>query len=325
VLNNICRLMAGLVVGATVATMGAAQDASKSPDIAIAQFGPHPSLEQVAEGFKASLTDAGLTPNYDEGNVNFDRSLVPQFLNRLAAGNPDLMLSITTPMAQSARQILSNRTFPIVFAPVTDPVQAGLVESWDAGAPLLTGVSNIPDLSATIDFMKTLLPEMSRLGILYNPGDDSDTAFAERLNDIAPAHGVEVLLIGVDNANDIPQRVSSARGRADALFIPASSLLQPASPAIASAASRISLPVFSSNTQAVDDGLALATFAADFYDIGKRAGDLAVRILSGEDPATIPIALPSADDHLMRVSQKQLDALGLILPEELQGCDCVAE
>lgn len=288
-------------------------------------FGPHVSLQQVSDGFKAVLEKEGVQARYDEGNVNFDRSLVPQFLNRLAAGEPELMLTVTTPMAQSAKQILAKRDFPIVFAPVTDPVQAGLLPSWEEGAALMTGVSNLPNFEGTINFMKTMVPGMKRLGILYNPGDDSDTAFVKRFENVAPEHDVELVLIGVDNANDIPQRVTSARGNVEALFVPASSLLQPAAPAIASAAKRIKLPVFGSNAPSVADGHVLAVFAADFYRIGEKAGEIAVRIFRGEDPATIPVATLSADDHLIRISQRQLDALGMTLPRELEGCDCVIE
>src|SRR5690625_1930372 len=298
---------------------------AESKKVAIALFGPHASLEQVSEGFKHSLEQAGIEAVYDEGNVNFDRSLVPQLLNRLAAGKPDLMLTITTPMAQSAKQILDKRDFPIVFAPVTDPVQAGLLSSWDAGAPLMTGVSNIPNLDATIEFMQSLVPNMKRLGILYNTGDDSDTAFVHKLQEVAPNHDVELVLIGVENANDIPQRVTSARGKADALFVPASSLLQPAAPAIASAAQRISLPVFGSNVPSVDDGHIFAVFAADFYRIGEKAGDLAVRIFNGEDAADLPVAMLEPEDHIARTNGKWLKALGLSLPESLKDCDCVVE
>lgn len=303
--------------------ISAASDDTKK--IAIALFGPHESLQQVSDGFKDSLEKAGVKATYDEGNVNFDRSLVPQFLNRLAAGKPDLMLTITTPMAQSAKRILENRDFPIVFAPVTDPVQAGLVSSWDSGAPLMTGVSNIPNLDATIEFMKTLVPGMNRMGILYNTGDDSDTAFVRQLEEIAPAHEVQLVKIGVESANDIAQRVTSARGQVNALFIPASSLLQPAAPAIASAARRISLPVFGSNVPSVDDGHVFAAFAADFYRIGEKAGDLAVQIFNGADPATLPVAKLEAGDHIARINRGQMDALGLSLPESLKDCDCVVE
>jgi putative ABC transport system substrate-binding protein len=314
-------VLAALVLSSGMATAAA----NESKKVAIALFGPHPSLQQVSDGFKASLDKSGLEVVYDEGNVNFDRSLVPQFLNRLAAGDPDLMLTITTPMTQSAKQILANRDFPIVFAPVTDPVQAGLLPSWDEGAPLLTGVSNIPDLGATLEFIKTLVPNTKSVGVMYNTGDDSDTAFASRLEALGPKHDVEIVLIGVENVNDIPQRVVSAKDKADALFIPASSLLQPALPAVASAAARISMPVFGSNTPTVNEGLVLAAFAVDFYRIGEKAGEVAADILKGADPAKIPVVVPKPEDHLMRISQRQLDALGMTLPEALKDCDCVVE
>lgn len=320
-LERTCRLaLVALALSASMTTTALAE----TKKVAIAMFGPHTSLQQVSDGFKASLAKTKLDIAYDEGNVNFDRSLVPQFLNRLAAASPELMLTVTTPMAQSAKRVLAQRSFPIVFAPVTDPVQAGLLDSWDHGAPLLAGVSNIPDFDATLEFMKTLLPDMKRLGILYNTGDDSDTAFLSRLEAAAPKHGVQVVRIGVDNVNDIPQRVTSARGRTDALFVPASSMLQPASPAIASSAARIAMPVFGSNTPTVDEGHMLAAFAVDFYRIGEKAGTLAGRLLQGEDPRNIAVQVPAAEDHVIRISQRRMDALGLKLPAALQGCNCVA-
>ena len=317
------KILGGVL--AAVVLLAGSPAAAETKKVAIAMFGPHLSLQQVSDGFKKSLQKEGVEAVYDEGNVNFDRSLVPQFLNRLAAGRPDLMLTITTPMAQSAKQILAKRDFPIVFAPVTDPVQSGLLKSWDHGAPLLAGVSNIPDFDATLEFMKTLLPKMAKLGILYNPGDDSDTAFVKRLEAAAPRHGVQLALIGVDNANDIPQRVMFARGNADALFVPATSLLQPAAPAIASAAARISMPVFGSNTPSVNDGHVLAAFSADFYRIGEKAGELAARLLRGADPVDIPVMVPKPEDHILRISQRQMDALGLTLPAALKDCDCVVK
>ena len=139
-------------------------------------------------------------------------SLVPQFLNRLAASKPDLMLTVTTPMTQSARQILANRSFPIVFAPVTDPVAAKLVPSWDKGDALMTGASNLPDFDGTCDFIKTLVPNAKRLGILYNPGDDSDVTFVSHLERTVPKHSLELVKVGIDNANaDIAQQTRQQR------------------------------------------------------------------------------------------------------------------
>jgi putative ABC transport system substrate-binding protein len=313
-----------LALAAAAALMISSAHAQEAK-IAIASFGPHPSLQAAIDGFKEEVAHEGVKVTYDEGNVNFDRSLAPQLLNRMAAAKPDLMLVITTPLTQTARQILSARTFPIVFAPVTDPVAAKLVPSWEHGDTLMTGASNMPDLGATVEVIKTLVPTAKRLGILYNPGDDSDVAFVTSLEAIAPAHGLELVKVGVDNANDIPPRVQSLQGRADALFIPASSLLQPASAAIASVANRIKLPVFNSNTETVANHQFLAAYAVDFHRVGANAGKIAVRILHGEKPADIAIARPVPADHELKISGQRLKDLGLSLPDSLKDCHCVVD
>ena len=318
------RLTKLSILAATVALCSGMAHA-ETRKVAVALFGPHPSLQQTVDGFKEQLAKEGVEAAYDEANVNFDRSLVPQMLNRLNAGDPDLMITITTPMTQSAKQILAARDYPIVFAPVTDPVKAGIVGSWDGGEALLAGVSNIPDFGATLDFMDELLPTFKRLGVLYNPGDDSDTSFVERLETATADRGVELVKIGVDNVNDIAQRVRSADGRVDALFVPASSLLQPATAAIASASNPIGLPVFGSNTQSVDSHQFLAALSVDFYRVGVNAGRIAAMLLAGTKAESIPVSVPSPEDHVARISAQRLQALNMELPESLKDCGCVAE
>jgi putative ABC transport system substrate-binding protein len=293
--------------------------------IAIALFGPHPTLQQVVDGFKQELAAEGIVATYDEGNVNFDRSLAPQLLTRQAAANPALMLTVTTPMTQAARQTLASRSFPIVFAPVTDPVAAKLVPSWEHGDALMTGVSNLPDLDATCDFMKALLPAAKRLAVIYNPGDDSDVAFVNRLEKTVGAHGLELVKVGVDNVNDIGPRVQSLQGRADMLFVPASSLLQPAGAAIASVTNRIKMPVFNSNTAQVVNHQFLAALSVDWTRIGINAGRMGAEILKGKRPADLPVSLPSRADHEMKISAQRMADLGISLPPSLKDCNCVVK
>src|SRR5450432_1089015 len=128
--------------------------------VAIANFGPNPALTDLIAGFKAGLAANGFVEGrdvtFDERHVNFDRSLLPQMLNVMAAANPALMLTITTPLTQTARQVLAARSFPIVFAPVTDPVTAKILPSWDRGDRLITGASNMPDWPGSYVFIKKL-------------------------------------------------------------------------------------------------------------------------------------------------------------------------
>lgn len=310
-------------VGLALAVASSMAAAQQSPKVAVALFGPHPTLHQLIAGFKAELARQGFTPTYDEGHVNFDRSLAPQLLQKLSAGNPDLMLTITTPLTQTAKQALATRKFPIVFGAVTDPVAAKLVPAWDKSDPLMTGGSNIPSMDATIGFIRQLMPNVKRLGFLYNPGDDADLSFLRNMEAAATTAGLQLVKVGVDNANDIPARVQSFQGRVDALMIPSSSLLIPAAPAIASVANRMKMPTFSPNTTNVAAHHFLGAMTVEYTALGTAVGKVAADILRGKKAGDIPVVMPTLAEHEMKLSGVRMKDLGIALPEALKNCNCV--
>lgn len=295
--------------------------------VAIAGWGPHPTLDETIAGFKQGLAQEGFRVGenlvFDESNVNFDRSLIPQMLNKLSAGNPDLMLTVATPVTLTAIQQLRSRNFPIVFTPIADPVHAGMVPGWDKGEKLLTGSSVAVDYDAVLAFFQQVVPGLKRLGVLYDTGDDSSSAALEGIKAVAGARGVTLVEIGVDNPSELPQRVQSARGRVDAIYPVASGRIQQGSAAIASTADRAKLPVVTTIPQMVQQHQALAALAVSFTQSGEAAGRIAGRLLKGEDAESIPAWKPSAEEHQPLISEVRLKALGLTLPEALKDCNCV--
>ena len=93
--------------------------------------------------------------------------------------------------------------------------------------------------------------------------------------------GIEIVEAGCDNAADIPIRVASLKGRADAVFVPTGGMMQPAIPAISAAAAQIALPVVNSSAVAARDGLVLAGYEVNYDEVGRDAGDIAAKILKG--------------------------------------------
>ena len=67
------------------------------------------------------------------------------------------MLTVTTPMTQAAVKLVRDQSLPIVFAPVTDPVAAGLVPDWQHGSARFVGASNMQSTETVIDFAGKLL------------------------------------------------------------------------------------------------------------------------------------------------------------------------
>ncbi|MBV8428493.1 MAG: ABC transporter, partial [Hyphomicrobiales bacterium] len=102
--------------------------------IGIAQWGRHPQLDAVNANFRAELAAQGFVEGkdvvYDWEVANFDASILPQILNKLKSASPKLIMTISTPVAQSAKQTLKGAGIPIVFAAITDPIKAKLVTDW---------------------------------------------------------------------------------------------------------------------------------------------------------------------------------------------------
>ncbi|SED84363.1 putative ABC transport system substrate-binding protein [Rhizobiales bacterium GAS188] len=297
--------------------------------IGIAQWGRHPQLDAVNTSFRAELAKQGLVEGkdvvFDWEVANFDASILPQILNKLKSSSPKLIMTISTPVAQSAKQSLKGAGIPIVFAAITDPIKAKLVTDWEHGADDMTGSSDQQNADSIIDFTRKLIPGIKKLGVLYNPGEDNNLSVVERLKTAGKSAGVEIVEAGCDNAADIPIRVATLKGRAEAVFVPSGGMMQPAIPAISASAGQISLPIINSSAVAARDGLVLAGYEVNYEEVGREAGAIAAKILKGAKTADIPPVRVGKDDFKVLVSDKQLKKLNLTLPAGLADCKCVVE
>ncbi|MFI5013326.1 MAG: ABC transporter substrate-binding protein [Hyphomicrobiales bacterium] len=322
----------GLAAGAlALAGLSAAVAAAKADPIhiGIAQWGRHPQLDAVNANFRAELAKQGFVEGkdviYDWQVANFDASILPQILNKLKSSSPKLIMTISTPVAQSAKQTLKGAGIPIVFAAITDPIKAKLVADWDHGADDMTGSSDQQNAGSIIDFTQKLFPGIKKLGMLYNPGEDNNLSILERLKDAGKQAGIEIVEAGCDNAADIPIRVASLKGRAEAVFVPSGGMMQPAIPAISASAGQISLPILNSSAVAARDGLVLAGYEVNYDEVGREAGAIAAKILKGAKTADIPPVRVGKDDFKVVISAKQLKKLNMTLPAALANCNCVVE
>ena len=319
------KWLAGILFSSALlaCTQATAQDSIR---IGIANFGEHSQLNIAIEGFKKALTEAG----YEEGkdvvytvsHTNFDASLVPQMIAKLQAEQPKLIFTVTTPVSQIAQKALAGTGIPIVFTAVTDPVAAKLVPSWEEGGDGITGSSDLQDLAAVMKFTKELIPNATRFGIPYNPGEANDVALVESARELAKDAGFEIVAVGVNDVNEIQQRVASFAGKADLIYVPTSNLLQPAVAAVAAAARQAGIPIVNSDDGAVRNGVVPASFAVNYDKVGENAGKIAVRILQGEPAASIPPSKPAYEDHVVVISRSTAEAFGFEVPDTLAGCGC---
>lgn len=291
--------------------------------IEIANFGEHPALRAGINGFKAELTREGFVEGkdvaYDDQHINFDRSLIPQLLTNAQSKRPAMIVAVTTPVAQSAVRIVTDKSIPIVFMSVVDPVAAQIVPSWDAGSATQTGATLFPNFGESLAFVKKLLPNAKRIGVPYNPAEDNDKTNLIEMRKAAAQAGLQLVEVGIDGPNDISQRLQSLKGRIDVLFVIQSNLLQTSLPVIAATAQRIGVPAINTLDTPVKNGTFLAAHALSYEQMGAAAGKIAGRILRGEKPSAIAPHRPGSADYTIVISRKQAAQWQVTIPPSLES------
>jgi putative ABC transport system substrate-binding protein len=311
-----------------VCALPAVQAAHADTTIAIANLGPHPALAQAVAGFKEQMASHGFiegkNTKYLYSDANFTPALMPQMFSQLAGASPDLILTITTSVSQTALSAVSNRKIPLVFALVTDPVKAGLVPSWDKGSARSAGSSDLQDFDAVLAMGKRMFPHATSFSTLFNPGEVNDVVTTQLMQEAAVRAGLEFKAISVDAVGDIPQRAQLMRGTGF-VYITGSNLVQSAIPAVAAAAKQLKVPVLSADTELVKTGLAAANHAVSLKSVGANAANIANQVLKGTATSQLAVVRPAPADYVTTISKKKFRELGLTVPASFDDCACFVE
>jgi len=291
-------------------TESAAAD-GKTYKIGIIQLVEHAALDAANQGFVDALNDAGLDCEIDQQNAQNDQSACQTIAEKLVNDGNDLILAIATPAAQAVAGATSD--IPILVTAVTDPADAGLVESNEVPGGNVSGTSDLTPVKEQIDLLQQLLPEAKKVGILYCSAESNSEFQANMAQEACADAGLESEVFTVSSSNEIQQVVESMVGKVDALYAPTDNTIAAGMSTVTMVANDNGLPTICGEEGMVDAG-GLATYGIDYYQLGYMAGEQAVDILvNGADISTMPIGYLSADKCALKTNQDTADALGIDL------------
>ncbi|GAA4070072.1 ABC transporter substrate-binding protein [Amphibacillus indicireducens] len=259
--------------------------------IGVSQFVEHPSLDAAYEGFQAAIEDAGLEVEYDLRNAQADQSNTSTIAQNFVADDVDLIFANATPSAQAALQ--ATREIPIVFTSVTDALEAGLVESLDQADRNITGVMDMhPDaIIETVNFIETYFPG-SRVGVVYNAGEQNSVIQIEHVNEAAEGTSLSVVERTVSTSAEVQQATTSLVGEVDIIYIVTDNTVVSALETVVAVANEQKLPLIVGEPDSLERG-GFATFGIDYYTIGYRSGEMAVEILTeAKTPSDLTVEYP---------------------------------
>ncbi|AQX16605.1 sugar ABC transporter substrate-binding protein [Tessaracoccus lapidicaptus] len=310
-------LMAGCGTSAEpTATTPAATGTEEKPSVSVGAVTivSHPSLDAVYEGIKEGLADAGyvdgenLTLEFQ--NPQGDQATLTNIANTYAASDHDIFVALATPPAQALAQVIQDR--PIVFASVTDPVAAGLVDDLEAPGANVTGTSDQLPTDRQLQVIQQILPDVETVGIVYSSAEVNAQVQAEAAIEAGKELGIEVLTATITNSSEVQQAAESLD--VDAYFVVVDNTVVSAMESMVQVAEQRQRLLVTSDPDSVQRGAA-AALATDYRAQGVQTAGMIARIIEGADPASTPVEF--AESLELSVNPAAAERMGVTLPDEV--------
>ena len=273
--------------------------------------------EEAERGIVAGFREARLVEGRDfelrVRNAQGDMPTLSALVDAALTEGTDLLMTLSTPTLQAA--ISRGKGKPIVFTFCASGVAAGAGSSDQDHLPNVTGVPSASPYRELLDVAREAIPGLRRIGTLTVPSESNSVYNTERLVEFARQHGIEVVQVAVNAITEVPDAATSLCSRdIDAVVQVASNLTTSSFASLSRAAASTRMPVFSALSGDLENGAAVVV-ARDYFDAGRRAAALAVRIMRGESPAAIPFE--PLDTERLLVNLDAARAQGIVLPPAL--------
>jgi putative ABC transport system substrate-binding protein len=266
------------------------------PRVAVFQYNSNHNLDLGVRGLMDSLRDHGwvdgrtmevrfFNPEGDVGTMN-------STAQELVSGKYTHVISISTPCLQAVAKANRDGKVKHIFGVVADPLAArvGINPTNPYDHPKwMVGIGSFMPVGEVLEMARRLNPRLRAVGLPWNPAEANSQSYTHAAREAAGRLGLELLEGNVENSTVVGEVTDAlvARG-AEAILMTGDNTVSIASDTVLARARKAHIPAMATLPPTVGHG-ALFAIGADYYQVGGQVGDLAARVLSGEDPATLPI------------------------------------
>jgi putative ABC transport system substrate-binding protein len=275
------------------------------------------SLARIPDDFKGGMTELG----YVEGkNVVYRYSGVITKAEELEAEAKSLVdskvhmiFAVGIAATRAVKKVTAGTDLPVVFAPTSNPVKLGFVQSMSNPEGNLTGIASGEQYPIrALEYYSKLVPTAKRVFIVYNTADTT-SAFLPAVKEAASTLGLELVLQTIQNNDEVTAVIKNIPADVDVIFNLPDSLVAARLKDFVEAAIARKLPLLSFDKSKVEAGCLLA-YGWDYVALAKQAARISDRVLKGAKPSSLAIESP---EFYLSLNLKTAAAIGLNIPDDI--------
>lgn len=310
---GIIGLLKGIIPFESTKSQGLKEPSSVFPIVAITKIVSHPSLDAIEQGILDELKDQKLDLDIRLENAQGNLATATQIAQKFLSESPQLIIPITTPSAQTVYNAVKDSQIAVVFAAISDPVGAKLVDAKTMKGEGITGVSDVSPIQMQLDLIKKFQPSLKKIGFLYNPGEANSVSMLKHFEEISEKMGFTVIEAACPNSSEVPNVTRPLLETVEAIYIPNDNTIISALESVLRVVGT-KLPIYAADPDSVKRGC-LAAVALSQYQIGREVGKVSARVLKGENPSDIPVVIPTQVETA--VNRDVAEKLGIDIPADL--------
>ena len=269
------------------------------------------------QAFQRGLRDLG----YKEGeNILIEWRFAggdPHRLRALAAELVRLDVLVIVSGGSTATRAAKSAagTIPIIMTQDNDPIGDGFVASLARPGGNITGLATLrSELSGKrLELLKEIVPKAGRVTVLGSSTNPGNVESLKETEAAAGNFGVKLQYRDILGPKDIEAAFQEAtKGRADAVLVLASPVLNSHRSQIAVLAAKNHLPAIYDRRDFVEVG-GLLSYGTNVADLDRRAAIYVHKILKGAKPGDLPVEQPTKFELVINLQAAK--QIGLIIPQ----------
>ncbi len=305
------RVTAFLASAVVVLLLSAGNLFAQDIDLAIVYSDSLKSTIRTIKGIKSSISKRKATARFHEYILASSDANNEQKFKQIEDLDPVLILTIGSHATQKVSEKIKNK--PIIFSAVLNPETSGFVNSLTSPGGNITGSSLDIPCNIQFTYFKKVIKDIKKVGVLYS----SETAnLIPPAKVVAQAAGIELIAIEVATEKAIPAAMDKLMLETDGIWSVADATIftSRSTRFILLNTLRRGIPFMGFSRNLVESG-ALFALDFDYKDIGRQAGKIAVRVLNGNKPSRIPVAVPEI--VWFHYNEKTARHINIEIPEDL--------